>query len=118
MSIHFDDIKMYLSHLPSCEVMSECLFADNAPPRCTCGLEAIEDKLRSTLSPETKNLNKHAVWNRCCGRCDGHHDLCIADQECSAHDITGCEECFGPRGDHESEPPPTPEGNKFYSYPR
>lgn len=35
--------------------------------------------------------------SRCCGRCDGVHDLCVADQVCKNHDTMGCEICFGKR---------------------
>ena len=35
--------------------------------------------------------------SRCCGRCDGVSDLCVADTICDDHSIMGCEECFGPR---------------------
>lgn len=36
--------------------------------------------------------------NRCCGRCDGVHDLCSADTECDKHGVEGCETCFGKVG--------------------
>lgn len=42
------------------------------------------------LNPEKKEL-------RCCGRCDGHNDICVADRFCEAHNVQGCEECFGKR---------------------
>lgn len=32
---------------------------------------------------------------RCCGRCDGVNDLCVADQFCDKHNVEGCEDCFG-----------------------
>lgn len=35
--------------------------------------------------------------NRCCGRCDGINDICVADTTCEAHNVLGCELCFGPR---------------------
>ena len=35
--------------------------------------------------------------NRCCGRCDGNHDVCVADTICENHNIRGCEKCFGKR---------------------
>lgn len=36
--------------------------------------------------------------NRCCGRCDGVHDLCFTDTECDKHGVEGCETCFGKAG--------------------
>ena len=36
--------------------------------------------------------------SRCCGRCDGVHDACVADMVCMEHCIEGCEICFGKRG--------------------
>lgn len=33
--------------------------------------------------------------SRCCGRCDGHNDECVADQICDEHKVQGCETCFG-----------------------
>lgn len=38
---------------------------------------------------------------RCCGRCDGEDDVCVSDLECSAHEIKGCETCYGPRSEQE-----------------
>lgn len=35
--------------------------------------------------------------NRCCGRCDGINDICVADKICETHSIQGCEICYGPR---------------------
>ena len=35
--------------------------------------------------------------SRCCGRCDGVHDLCVADQFCENHEVMGCEICFRKR---------------------
>jgi hypothetical protein len=35
--------------------------------------------------------------NRCCGRCDGENDVCVADTVCDIHSTMGCEICFGPR---------------------
>ena len=32
--------------------------------------------------------------SRCCGRCDGVNDLCVADTVCDKHKVMGCEECF------------------------
>lgn len=34
---------------------------------------------------------------RCCGRCDGVDDICVADMVCEKHSETGCEICYGPR---------------------
>lgn len=35
--------------------------------------------------------------SRCCGRCDGVNDVCVADTKCDPHGIYGCEVCFGER---------------------
>jgi hypothetical protein len=34
---------------------------------------------------------------RCCGRCDGVHDLCFSDMTCDVHSVLGCEDCYGKR---------------------
>jgi len=39
-------------------------------------------------TPEPKN-------SRCCGRCDGVHDICVGDTVCDTHNEMGCEICFG-----------------------
>lgn len=36
--------------------------------------------------------------NRCCGRCDRVHDLCVTDMICNDHHLNGCEVCYGIRG--------------------
>lgn len=35
--------------------------------------------------------------SRCCGRCNGIDDICVADKVCDIHKIEGCELCFGER---------------------
>jgi hypothetical protein len=35
--------------------------------------------------------------SRCCGRCDGVDDLCVADMVCDEHEEKGCEICYGSR---------------------
>lgn len=45
------------------------------------------------VAKESKVKNE----SRCCGRCDGVHDLCVADQVCENHEVMGCEICFGKR---------------------
>ncbi len=35
--------------------------------------------------------------SRCCGRCNGTDDICVADRVCEPHKITGCEICYGKR---------------------
>lgn len=42
-------------------------------------------------------LPKPIKKSRCCGRCDGVHDICVADMVCDDHEIMGCEICFGER---------------------
>lgn len=32
--------------------------------------------------------------SRCCGRCDGHNDICVSDQVCDSHDKEGCTVCW------------------------
>lgn len=46
-------------------------------------------KLYNTITPKLPIVN-----SRCCGRCDGINDLCVADTLCEEHDIVGCEKCF------------------------
>ena len=36
--------------------------------------------------------------SRCCGRCDGVNDLCVADMICDKHNEMGCEICYGEKG--------------------
>jgi hypothetical protein len=42
---------------------------------------------------------------RCCGRCDGVNDICVADMVCDLHNVRGCEICYGlitqPTGEEE-----------------
>lgn len=35
--------------------------------------------------------------SRCCGRCNGWDDICVADTVCEPHKEMGCEVCFGAR---------------------
>jgi hypothetical protein len=35
--------------------------------------------------------------SRCCGRCDGINDICVADMRCEEHNEIGCEICYGKR---------------------
>lgn len=35
--------------------------------------------------------------SRCCGRCNGIDDICVADMICKEHDKQGCEICYGAR---------------------
>jgi hypothetical protein len=70
-------------------------------------------KCKSTPKPSRAFLNgycrkqgeigdvmvEYEVTNRCCGRCDGVHDLCFADMTCDDHNEMGCPKCYGPRGD-------------------
>lgn len=45
------------------------------------------------------NKSKEVIKPRCCGRCDGVYDICVADMECGidGHETYGCEICYGPR---------------------
>jgi hypothetical protein len=47
-----------------------------------------------------KPTQKIETTNRCCGRCDGVHDICVADMTCEPHNIMGCEGCYGKRGNN------------------
>lgn len=42
-------------------------------------------------------MNNIEEVSRCCGRCDGVNDLCVADMMCYDHKILGCEICYGKR---------------------
>ena len=33
--------------------------------------------------------------SRCCGRCNGFDDICVADMVCEKHGVEGCEDCYG-----------------------
>jgi hypothetical protein len=41
---------------------------------------------------ETYNFERKP--SRCCGRCDGVHDICVSDVICNKHNQTGCEVCW------------------------
>lgn len=53
-------------------------------------IKEVED-IKEMIAP-TKRVS------RCCGRCDGVHDICVGDTICEDHNIMGCEKCFDPRG--------------------
>ena len=33
--------------------------------------------------------------SRCCGRCNGIDDICVADMVCGEHREQGCKICYG-----------------------
>lgn len=49
----------------------------------------------SSIQSVSKSL--HERKGRCCGRCDGVHDLCFSDMTCDVHNVLGCEDCYGKR---------------------
>lgn len=53
----------------------------------------------STWWPQFQPTGKitMTIESRCCGRCDGVHDLCVTDMVCKEHDTQGCEICYGRR---------------------
>lgn len=57
--------------------------------------ELVEKKVRKLY--QTEDYRGYAEGKRCCGRCDGHNDICVSDRFCDAHNVQGCEECFGKR---------------------
>lgn len=50
--------------------------------------------VKYVFAPIDMSLQKES---RCCGRCDGVNDLCVADTVCEDHSVMGCEKCFGQR---------------------
>ena len=69
-------------------------------------LEILKDLEKGNITPEQaddKLLSLSIVSfpsrpkSRCCGRCDGVNDLCVADMVCDEHDKMGCEICYGKR---------------------
>ncbi len=54
------------------------------------------DRLLTVLEFEQRK-NKEVKKSRCCGRCDGVHDICITDRVCDTHLEEGCEICYGER---------------------
>lgn len=69
-------------------------------------LEILKDLEKGNMTPEQaddKLLSLSIVSfssrpkSRCCGRCDGVNDLCVADMVCEEHDEQGCEICYGAR---------------------
>ncbi len=54
---------------------------------------AISDAFKKYMAKkETEAEN-----SRCCGRCDGINDICVADMVCELHNEEGCEICYGKR---------------------
>ena len=67
----------------------------------------INDFIKS-CKERANSFNETAHWmkyhneqtqpkSRCCGRCDGVNDICVADMICDDHTTRGCETCYGPR---------------------
>lgn len=48
-------------------------------------------------TPKITQVIVESVKSRCCGRCDGHYSICVADEICEEHKSMGCEICFGER---------------------
>lgn len=67
---------------------------------------ATNDPKYKDLIPPLPEAEAVEGKSRCCGRCDGVHDICVGDQVCDAHSETGCEICFGLR----RKPNPAPLG--------
>ncbi len=103
--------------------MSYKIVHDTFSEGCNCLMQSNYKSMSETvfywfdydeLKSEIEEDKKHGLWfgndvgvwrvktkpkkSRCCGRCNGYHDLCVDDMECVEHNITGCEKCFGPRG--------------------
>lgn len=57
--------------------------------------ELIKVKEQLKLHGVSKSLPERK--GRCCGRCDGVHDLCFSDMTCDEHNVLGCEDCYGER---------------------
>lgn len=55
--------------------------------------------LQETVKPVLFHFETYNTMtqSRCCGRCDGVNDICVSDMICEAHNVTGCEDCYGKR---------------------
>lgn len=61
-------------------------------------LKKLEEKLKKQADEfVNEEVEVPSKRSRCCGRCDGVNDLCVADTVCDAHEVLGCEVCFGLR---------------------
>ena len=69
-------------------------------------LEILEDLAKGNITTEQaddKLLSLSIVSfpsrpkSRCCGRCNGIDDICVADMICEEHNEQGCEKCYGAR---------------------
>lgn len=60
-------------------------------------LAEVMDELQQKCEQTNVSGSLPIAQSRCCGRCDGVNDICVADMFCEAHGEQGCEDCFGKR---------------------
>ena len=59
--------------------------------------DEVVSTLKEQLSIQRVSKSLPERKGRCCGRCDGVHDLCFSDMTCDVHNVLGCEDCYGKR---------------------
>ncbi|WP_336129699.1 hypothetical protein [Mesoflavibacter sp. CH_XMU1422-2] len=59
--------------------------------------DEVVSTLKKQLSIQRVSKSLPERKGRCCGRCDGVHDLCFGDMTCDVHNVLGCEDCYGKR---------------------
>ena len=75
--------------------IKECIFY---PDSLSELLDDNKSEIASLLAEVERLKQALPSESRCCGRCDGVHDICVADMICDKHSIEGCELCYGSRG--------------------
>jgi len=94
------DVKLGLL-LTEKEFLLSKLEMNHKAMECVLFLEryfSIVENREVVIKIESKEIDLSVTkQSRCCGRCDGVNDLCVADMVCDNHDVKGCEICFGKR---------------------
>lgn len=51
-------------------------------------------KQKNDEAVEIETTKEQLKKSRCCGRCNGIDDICVADDVCGVHQVTGCRICW------------------------
>jgi hypothetical protein len=88
-----DSLNGYATYKDNCKK----IILTTDPQLIQDGVQAIDDTFLEWFvkNPTCENVQIKRV-SRCCGRCDGYHDLCYTDTKCDNHSVYGCYQCFGP----------------------
>ncbi len=62
---------------------------------CGAGKWTLNEETNEMYWARPEESKPEEKKSRCCGRCDGVNDLCVADMVCDKHDNMGCEICYG-----------------------